>query len=53
MGRVLEEHGAIVAAIEAHDPERAAASMIKHLDGLRASIGDIRDLNPEYFVDGR
>ena len=53
MSRVLQEHGAIVAAIEAHDPKRAAASMSKHLDGLRASIGDIRDLNPEYFVDGR
>jgi len=53
MNRVLQEHGAIVAAIEAHDPKRAAASMVKHLDGLRASIGDIRDLNPEYFVDGR
>lgn len=53
MSRVLKEHGAIVAAIEARDPERAAAAMLKHLDGLAASIGDIRDLNPEYFVDGR
>jgi GntR family transcriptional regulator, rspAB operon transcriptional repressor len=52
MSRVLVEHGSIVAAIEGHDPERAAASMIKHLDGLAASIGDIRDLNPEYFADG-
>jgi DNA-binding GntR family transcriptional regulator len=51
MARALEEHGAVAAAVEARDPDRAAASMAAHLDRLRASIGDIRDLNPEYFVD--
>lgn len=51
MHRVIEEHRPIVAAIAAHDPARAVASMIAHLDGLRAGIGDVRDLNPEYFVD--
>jgi DNA-binding GntR family transcriptional regulator len=49
MGRVVAEHGAIVAAIEAHDPERAAAAMTKHLDGLSTSIRDVRDLNPDFF----
>jgi DNA-binding GntR family transcriptional regulator len=52
MRLVLGEHAAVVAAIEAHDPPAAAAAMAAHLEGLRASIGDVRDLNPDYFVDG-
>jgi DNA-binding GntR family transcriptional regulator len=52
MRRVLKEHAAIVAAIEAHDAPGAAAAMAAHLEALRASIGDVRDLNPDYFVDG-
>jgi len=52
MARVLQEHTAIVKAIEAGDPARAAAAMAAHLDGLSASIADVRDLNPEYFVEG-
>src|SRR6266536_3108382 len=51
MARVLQEHTAIVKAIEARDPESAAAAMAAHLDGLSASIADVRDLNPEYFVE--
>jgi DNA-binding GntR family transcriptional regulator len=51
MERVIDEHGTIVAAIEAHDPVRAATCMIEHLERLRASIPDVRNLNPEYFVD--
>jgi GntR family transcriptional regulator, rspAB operon transcriptional repressor len=52
MSQVVDEHAAIVAAIEAHDPDDAAAAMAAHLEALRASIGDVRDLNPDYFVDG-
>ena len=51
MARVLQEHTAIVRAIEANDPARAASAMAAHLDGLSASIADVRDLNPEYFVE--
>jgi GntR family transcriptional regulator, rspAB operon transcriptional repressor len=51
MKRVLAEHAAIVAAIEKHDGLGAAAAMAAHLENLRASIGDVRDLNPNYFVD--
>jgi DNA-binding GntR family transcriptional regulator len=51
MARVLQEHTAIVKAIEARDPARAVAAMAAHLDGLSASIADVRDLNPEYFVE--
>ena len=52
MRRVLKEHAAIVAAVEAHDAAGAAAAMAAHLEALRASIGDVRDLNPDFFVDG-
>ncbi len=52
MRRVLKEHAAIVAAVEARDTQGAAAAMAAHLEALRASIGDVRDLNPDYFVDG-
>lgn len=48
---VIAEHTAIVDAIEAHDPARAAETMAAHLDSLRASIGDIRENNPFFFSD--
>jgi GntR family transcriptional regulator, rspAB operon transcriptional repressor len=51
MARVLQEHAAVVKAIEARDPARAASAMTRHLDGLSASIADVRDLNPQYFID--
>ena len=51
MSEVVKEHKLIVAAIAAHDPARAASAMAAHLDGLRASIGSVRDLNPNYFVE--
>ena len=49
MNRVVEEHAAVVAAIAAQDPPAAGAAMAAHLDGLSASIRDVRDLNPKYF----
>lgn len=52
MRRVLDEHAAILEAVDAHDGLAAAAAMATHLENLRASIGDVRDLNPDYFVDG-
>jgi len=51
MARVIEEHAAIVAAIEDHDAERAAAAMEKHLDALRISMEDIRRMNPDFFYE--
>jgi DNA-binding GntR family transcriptional regulator len=53
MEQVIDEHRPIMAAIEAHDPPRAGACMIEHLEQLRVSIPDVRDLNPDYFVDGQ
>jgi GntR family transcriptional regulator, rspAB operon transcriptional repressor len=52
MRRVVDEHAAIVAAIETRDGIAAAAAIAEHLENLRASIGDVRDLNPDYFIDG-
>jgi len=49
MSRVVDEHAAVVAAIAAGNPAAAGASMAAHLDGLSASIRDVRDLNPKYF----
>lgn len=49
MSRVVDEHAAVVAAIAARDPAGASAAMAAHLDGLSASIRDVRDLNPKYF----
>ena len=49
MSRVVDEHAVVVAAIAAQDPAAAGAAMAVHLDGLSASIRDVRDLNPKYF----
>jgi DNA-binding GntR family transcriptional regulator len=53
--RVIAEHGAVRDAIAARDPEEAACRMGAHLGGLLADLGDIADLNPDYFdgVSGR
>jgi GntR family transcriptional regulator, rspAB operon transcriptional repressor len=51
MARVIREHAAVVAAIEDHDVERAAAAMEAHLDGLRISMEDIRRMNPDFFYE--
>jgi DNA-binding GntR family transcriptional regulator len=51
MARVIKEHAAVVAAIEDHDADRAAAAMEEHLDGLRISMEDIRRMNPDFFYE--
>ena len=51
IARVIKEHAAVVAAIERHDANRAAAAMAGHLEGLRISIEDIRKLNPDFFYE--
>lgn len=52
MSQVLDEHAAVVEAVESHHAERAAAAMAAHLEALSASIADVRELNPNYFIDG-
>ncbi|KMO38364.1 GntR family transcriptional regulator [Methylobacterium tarhaniae] len=47
--RVVDEHGAVRDAIASRDPEEAARRMGAHVGGLLADLGDIADLNPDYF----
>jgi GntR family transcriptional regulator, rspAB operon transcriptional repressor len=49
MGRVVDEHATVVAAMAAGNADQAIAAMVSHLDGLSASINDVRDINPNYF----
>ena len=51
MARVVKEHAAVVAGIDERDPDRAAAAMEAHLDGLRISMNDIRRMNPDFFYE--
>lgn len=51
MGRVIKEHAAIATALEKRDADRALAAMRGHLEGLEHSLPNIRDLNPDFFVE--
>jgi DNA-binding GntR family transcriptional regulator len=50
MTQVIAEHEPILAAIEAHDPQRAGAAMERHLDVLLHDISQTRHTNPEFFA---
>jgi DNA-binding GntR family transcriptional regulator len=50
MAGVLEEHRAVVEAIEAQDPERAVAAMREHLDHVMPVLEITRKLRPEFFI---
>jgi DNA-binding GntR family transcriptional regulator len=51
MAGVLEEHRAVVAAIEARDPGLAVAAMRDHLDHVVMPVLEItRKLRPEFFT---
>jgi DNA-binding GntR family transcriptional regulator len=47
---VLEEHRAVVDAIEARDPARAVAAMREHLDHVMPVLEITRKLRPEFFT---
>ena len=49
MAEVIAEHEPILAAIEAHDPERARLAMASHLERLLDDISAIQTINPEFF----
>ena len=51
MATVIAEHERILSAIEAHDANRAAAAMAKHIERLLGDIAGIKHLNPEFFDD--
>lgn len=50
MAGVLEEHRAVVDAIEARDPARAVAAMREHLDHVMPVLEITRKLRPEFFT---
>jgi DNA-binding GntR family transcriptional regulator len=50
MAGVLEEHRAVVAAIEARDPAAATAAMREHLDHVMPVLEITRKLRPEFFT---
>jgi DNA-binding GntR family transcriptional regulator len=50
MPGVLEEHRAVVEAIEARDPEKAVAAMREHLDHVMPVLEITRKLRPEFFT---
>jgi DNA-binding FadR family transcriptional regulator len=47
--RVIAEHEAILAAIEAHDPAGARIAMEIHLESLLDNISVTQTINPEFF----
>jgi DNA-binding GntR family transcriptional regulator len=53
MATVIAEHERILSAIEAHDADRAAAAMAKHIERLLGDIAALRHINPEFFDDRR
>jgi len=52
MTEVIAEHEPILAAIEAHDPDRARLAMASHLERLLGDISAIQTINPEFFRPG-
>ena len=50
--RVIAEHEAILAAIEAHDPAGARTAMEIHLESLLGNLSTTQNINPEFF-DGQ
>jgi GntR family transcriptional regulator, rspAB operon transcriptional repressor len=49
MAEVIAEHEPILAAIEAHDPDRAGIAMGRHLERLLVDISATQNINPEFF----
>ena len=49
--KVIAEHEAVLAAIEAHDPERARQAMEAHLESLLDNISTTRHIHPEFFEE--
>jgi DNA-binding GntR family transcriptional regulator len=47
--KVIAEHEAVLAAIEAHAPECARRAMEAHLESLLGNISATQHINPEFF----
>lgn len=51
IGIIVEQHNAIIEAIEAGDADKAAGAMRTHLRRVLEFIDEIADLHPHYFED--
>lgn len=51
MDKVIEEHTAVVAALDAGKPNNAVSAMHAHLDSLHATIARLKPLYEDYFTD--
>lgn len=51
MAHIIEEHTAIVDAIEARNEETAVSALNHHLDDLERTIDEVRSTYPQYFVE--
>ena len=49
--QIITEHEAIVDAIEAGDPDAAAAQMESHLREILTSLPMLAERYPEHFID--
>ncbi|MBY6261841.1 GntR family transcriptional regulator [Azospirillum sp. 412522] len=50
MDKALTEHGAVVEAVAARDPDRAVAELRHHLTDLQLGIADVQRAYPQYFT---
>jgi DNA-binding GntR family transcriptional regulator len=48
---LISQHGEIVAALEARDPEAAAQAMRRHLREILRALSRIAGAHPEFFSD--
>jgi DNA-binding GntR family transcriptional regulator len=47
---IIEEHTAVVDAIQARDPDAASAAIEKHLSGLQLHIETVVAAHPDFFI---
>jgi DNA-binding GntR family transcriptional regulator len=51
MELVIREHTRVLEAIAARDPDAAAGAMATHVEGLKVSIAETRQMNPDFFQE--
>jgi DNA-binding GntR family transcriptional regulator/NAD(P)-dependent dehydrogenase (short-subunit alcohol dehydrogenase family) len=47
---LIDQHSAVVQALERHDADQAEASLRHHLRGVYRVLAPLRDAHPDYFV---
>jgi GntR family transcriptional regulator, rspAB operon transcriptional repressor len=51
-GRLVEQHVAILDAVEAHEPARAEAAVREHLSEILTSLPLLERIHPDLFESG-